>query len=109
MRTRLTIKRMMNENDEIPEYANESDSEHTRINETSEIPSFILQILLDQEVAEEINSLNSKQREVFNAIHTWAKDYVKYDTHDIEQLLKFLSGSEETSKSHFIKAIYNAI
>ena len=41
-------------------------------------------ILPDDEIAEGINSLNLKQREVFNVVQTWAKDYVKYDGHDIE-------------------------
>ena len=29
-------------------------------------------ILPNDEIAESINSLNSKEREVFNVIHTWA-------------------------------------
>ena len=37
------------------------------------------QILPDDEIAKGINFLNSKQREVFNMIHTWVKNYVKYD------------------------------
>ena len=28
-----------------------------------------------------INSLNSKQREVYNVVQTWAKDNVQYDGH----------------------------
>ena len=39
-------------------------------------------ILLDDEIAESINSLNSKQKEVFNVVFTWSKDYLKYDGHD---------------------------
>ena len=38
--------------------------------------------LPDDEIAQGINSLNSKQRKVFNLFHTWAKDYVKHDGHD---------------------------
>ena len=37
-------------------------------------------ILLDDEIAESINSLNSK--EVFNVVLTRSKDYLKYDGHD---------------------------
>ena len=35
------------------------------------------QILPDDEIAEGINRLNSKQMEVFNVVHKWAKEYVK--------------------------------
>ena len=38
------------------------------------------QILLpDDEIAEDKISINSKQREYFNVVNTWTKDYVKYD------------------------------
>ena len=46
---------------------------------TSAIPNFMPQILPDDEIAKGINFLNSKQREVFNMIHTWVENYVKYD------------------------------
>ena len=69
------------ENDETPgaEYPNENDLEDTETNKTSVIPGFMPQILPDDEIAEGINPLDSKQREVFSVVHTWAKDYVKYD------------------------------
>ena len=57
----------------------------------------------------DINSLNSKQREVSNVVHTWARNDVKYDGHSIEPVHIFLSGSGETGKSHLVKVIYNAI
>ena len=41
------------------------------------------QILPNDEIAKDINSLNSKQREVFNVFHTWAKDYVRNDGHNV--------------------------
>ena len=63
----------------------------------------------DDEIAAGINSLNSKQREVFNAVHTWAKDYVKFDGHNVEQVHIFSSGSRGTGKSHLVKVIYHAI
>ena len=48
------------------------------------------QILPDDEIAKGINSLNSKQREV----HTWAKDYAKYDENDVEQCTYFFLAVE---------------
>ena len=70
------------ENDETSEaeYPNENDSGDTETNKTSAIPNVMPQILPDDE---SINSLNSKQREVFNVVHRWAKNYVKYDAHDV--------------------------
>ena len=47
--------------------------EKIRTNKTSAFLSFIPQILRDDENAEGINYLNSKQREVFNAVYTWVK------------------------------------
>ena len=67
------------------------------------------QILPDDEIAKGILSLNSKQKKVFNVVHTWAKSYVKYDGHDVEPVHIFLSGSGGTGKSHLVKVIYNAI
>ena len=48
--------------------------------QTSVILNFMPKILLD-----------SKQAEVSSVIHTWAKDYVKYDKHDVEPVHIFLS------------------
>ena len=89
------------ENDETPgaEYPNED----TKTNKTSAIPNFMPQILPDDEIAKDINSLNSKQRKVFNVVHAWAKNYVKYDGHDVEPVHTFLSGNGGTNKSHLVK------
>ena len=60
------------QNDEKPEveYPNESDLEEGETNKTFALPNFMSQILPDNEIAEVINSLNSKQRETFNVVHT---------------------------------------
>ena len=67
------------------------------------------QILSDDEIAEGICSLNLKQREIFNVVHKWAKDYVKHDGHNVEPMHIFLSGRKGISKTHLVKVIYNAI
>ena len=66
-------------------------------------------ILPDDEIAGSINSLNSKQREVFNVIHKWTKEYAKYNVHNVKPSHIFLLGSGDTGKSHLVKFIYNAI
>ena len=42
-------------------------------------------------------------------VHTWVKDYVKYNGHDVEPMCIFLPGSRGLSKSHLVKVIHNAI
>ena len=89
------------ENDERPvaRYPNESDTEKRETNKNSAIPYFKSQILPDEEIAEVIVKSNSKQREIhtcFNVVHTWTKDYVKYDRHNVKPIHIFLSGSGAT-------------
>ena len=60
-------------NDETPraEYPNEYDSEDSETHKISVIPNFVPKILSNNEIEEGINSLNSKQTEVCNAVQTW--------------------------------------
>ena len=60
------------QNDETPGgvFPNESNSEEGETNKTFALPSLLTQILPDDEIEESIDSLNSKQREVFNMAHT---------------------------------------
>ena len=67
------------------------------------------QVLPDDEIAKGISSLNSKESKIFNVVHTWAKNFVKYDGHGVEPVHIFLSGSGGTGKSHLVKVIYSAI
>ena len=50
-----------------------------KTNRTSALHNFMPPILPDDEIAEGINFLKPKQREVINVVHKWAKDYVKYE------------------------------
>ena len=52
----------------------ESHSEEGETNKASALPNLTPEILLDDKIAESINSLNSNEREAFNMVHTWAKD-----------------------------------
>ena len=66
-------------------------------------------ILPDNDIAEGINSLNSKQREVFNVVHPWAKNYVTYNGHVRTSVHISLRQRKISGKSHLVKVIYNAI
>ena len=46
--------------------------------------------------------------EIFNVVHTWAKNYVKYEGFDVETVQIFVSGSGRACKPHLVK-VYNAI
>ena len=50
------------------------------------------QVLPDDEIAENINSFNSKQREIFNLFQKSAEDYVKCNGHNVEPVHICLSG-----------------
>ena len=64
---------------------------------------------MDDEVTEGTTSLISKQREVFNMVHTWVKDYIKYDWRKVEPVHVSISDNEGTSKSCLMKLRHNAI
>ena len=67
-------------------------------------------ILPDNDIPEGINSLNSKQREVFNVVHPWAKNYVTYNGHNVRTSVHIsLRQRKISGKSHLVKVIYNAI
>ena len=78
---------------------------YAKANKTSTILKFRLKILPDNEITEGINLLNLNQREVFNVVDTQAKDYVKYDEHNIESVQILFSGSGGVVKSHFVNVI----
>ena len=42
-------------------------------------------------------------------VHKWAKEYVKYNGHNVEPIHVFFSGSGGTDKSHLVKVIHNAV
>ena len=43
------------------------------------------------------SSLKSKQREVFEVVHKWVKEYVKCNGHNVEPIHIFLSGNGGTA------------
>ena len=43
----------------------------------------------------------------FIHVHTWSKDYVKYDGYNVEPIDIFLSGSGGTGKFYLLNMIYN--
>ena len=66
-----------------------------------------LPAILDNIINENIRSLNMKQREVFNFIYTWSRDYIKSLSCKMIQKVKsfhiFITGCAVVGKSHLIK------
>ena len=66
-------------------------------------------LLSDDSISENIKTLNTKQRHIFNIVYKWAKDFVKSlntkGNFAVQPFHIFLSGSGGTGKSHVIKTI----
>ena len=97
------------ENDETEQADfNENHNEEIDPNRSTAFSNFMPNVWSDDEILQAINSLNSKQRDVFNVVHNWSKDYVKYNG-NVKPIHIFLSGSGGTGKSHLVKTIYQAV
>ena len=72
-----------------------------------------ISILNDNEINAKIRSLNFKQRQIFDIIHGWAKDFMKNLSSKAPKTILpfnlFLTGSGGCGKSHLIKTIYHSI
>ena len=72
-----------------------------------------LPVFQDSIISENIRSLNLKQRQVFEVIHKWSRDYVKNLSSKVMKKVKpfhiFLTGGGGVGKSHLIKTIYMSI
>ena len=64
----------------------------------------------DNAINENIRPLNMKQREVFDFIHKWSRDYIKSLCCKVIKKVKsfhiFTTGSAGVGKSHLIKTIF---
>ena len=70
IRTRLALKNHIAKlKIPVTEYPNKNDSEDTKTNKTSATPNVMPKTLPNDEISG-VNSLNSKQREIFNVVRT---------------------------------------
>ena len=107
MRLWLTIKIHISKL--IPVAEHPSDSNDIETNKTSAISNFMPQMLTGDEISEGINSLNLKQRQMFNMVHTWGKDHVNNNGNNVQLIHIFTSGSGDTGETYLVKVIYNAV
>ena len=72
-----------------------------------------LPVFQDSIISENICTLNPKQRQVFEIIHKWSRDYGKNLSSKVMKKVKpfhiFLTGGGGVVKSHLIKTIYMSI
>ena len=72
-----------------------------------------LPLFQDSIISENIRSLNLKQRQVFEVINKWSRDYVKNLSSKVMKKVKsfhiFPTGGGGVGKSHLIKPIYMSI
>ena len=65
------------------------------------------------EICRNVRSLNSKQREIFEVINKWARDYTKNLSSDspkyILPLHLFVTGGAGVGKFHLIKTLYHSL
>ena len=109
------------ENDEVNDYLTEdiddSESEafetiesHSRDVGNKNLMSNELPAIPDNIINENIRSLNMKQREVFNFIHKWSRDYIKSLRCKVIKKVKsfhiFITGGAEVGKSYLIKTMF---
>ena len=90
-------------------YSNDQHDENTESNKNSAIPNGMPRIMRDDEILGSVNSLNSKQRNVFNVVHNWVKEYAKHKGINAKPVLICLSGSGGSGKFHLVKTIFNAV
>ena len=80
------------DNDEVPgaEYPNKNDPEYTKTNKNFQFSTLCQECYRIMKLQK--NSLSSKQREAFNVVHSWDKDYVNHDGYNVELVHVFFAG-----------------
>ena len=100
---------------EISDNDCEDQLDNTLINDPtiSTTSTEVATVLPDDVINQIIRSLNLKQRQMFNKVHKWARDYIKNlsckTTKELLPFHIFLTGDGGAGKSHLVKTIYHAM
>ena len=75
--------------------------------------TFATTIVSDDELNNQISSLNSNQREIFDVVYTWAKTFMQHSKehsiNTVKPLYIFLSGNAGCGKSYLLKCMHQAL
>ena len=75
-----------------------------------DIPVISPPVMLDEDLNLKIQSLNKKQRKIFDVIHQWAREFVKNKSAKvptkIDPLHIFITGKGGCGKSHLLKTVF---
>ena len=67
-------------------------------------------ILADEDISVKIRSLNKEQKKVFDFVHKWARDHVKYRSSkrkkEVQPVHLFNTGGGVCGKSHLLRTVY---
>ena len=72
-------------------YSSDQDDDNTESSKNSAIPNFIPRIMVDDEILESINSLNSNRRNIFNIVHNCIKEYANHKGASVKPVNIFFS------------------
>ena len=106
------------ENDEVEDILELQEEEYEEddvsFEHTADVPiNSEKSVVSDTEVNSKIRSLNQKQREIFEVVNKWARDYTKNRSsivhNEVSPLHLFVTGSGGCGKSHLIKTIYYSL
>ena len=108
-----------NVNDELLNDRETSDNENSESENSINDPTIrratdnLPAVLSDDIINEKIRSLNVKQREIFEKVYKWARDYAKNRSckfpREIFPFYIFLSGGGGCGKSHLVNTIYHSV
>ncbi|XP_066925712.1 uncharacterized protein [Clytia hemisphaerica] len=105
--TNAELQSRANNNEESDD-ENNNDTTHAR----ASIPMESI-LLPDNEVNARIRSLNHQQREVFDVVHKWGRDFVKNLSSKVPKCIEpfhiFLTGGGGVGKSHLLTTIYHSL
>ena len=105
------------ENDEVedmlPPQDDDPDEDIPPLTELTGLAECSATLMPHTKINSKIRSLNTKQREIYEVINKWARDFIKKRScvvnTDVPPIHLFITGSGGYGKSHLIKPVYHSL